>query len=133
MARSKLPHAKDWQARDVKDWNVTTFHAYLIEKHEEKFAAPYFPFATWVVEKKMLKTCIDEYGRETIKQFIDECFRDYKPNADYAGISFGFMFKYMNRILQRLLSEQAKKQKDEIRRQAEADIFGDDDDELDWI
>lgn len=128
----KKPAAKNWEERELKDWNVTTFHAYLMEKHEERFGVPYFPFGTWMMEKKMLKTCIDKYGQEVVKKFIDECIRTYKPTPQYAGISFGFMFKYKNNVLQKQIAEARRAEEDAKRREAERELWKDEED-LDWI
>ena len=118
MAR-KLPPAKDWKARELKDWNVHTFHAYLMDEHKRLFRVPYYPFGAWGIEQKMLKTCIAEYGQQVVKEFIDTCFKEYKPNPNYPGINFGFMFKYKNNVLQRIILEQAKqKAREELTQDA---------------
>ena len=130
MANKKLPAAKNWQERPVESWNTTTVKAYLSDKHPEKIGTPYFPFGTWDIEQKMIKTALTEYGGEVVKKFIDECLRTYEPSPQYAGISFGFMFKFRNRELQRIIFESKKAEKADERIERLRQI---EDDDLDWI
>ncbi len=126
----KLPHAKDWKARDINDWNVTTFHTYISDLHYELFSVTYHPMRGWQVEKGMLKNAIKTYGNEVIKEFIDETFRDYTPNEKYPGTSFGFMWTYRKRELQRIERDHHRKQADEQRRETKQ---WDDDFLDDWL
>lgn len=103
MAKEKLPHAKDWQARRIEDWNAQTFLAYLRAKHEERLSTQYIgkPIA---MESKLIKNMYEQYGRELTKEFIDACFLQYKPSGGYSGVNFHFMYTYMREyVLQRLL------------------------------
>ena len=112
----KLPPAHDWQARDIEDWNVTTFHAYLADKHREMFGCEYVPFRGWQAEKGMLGRLIGTRGRPgthdkaMIKRFIDEAFDDYRPSKKYPGTSFGFIYAYRRYILQQLEAEAGRKE-----------------------
>src|SRR5699024_8420579 len=122
----KLPPANDWQARAIEDWNVTTFHTYLADKHKELFGCEYVPFRGWQAEKGMIgrlvgtRTRAGTYDKATIKRFIDEGFKSYKPTPQYPGTSFGFLYSYRRNILQRLEAEEAAKaRRDERGKQAE--------------
>ena len=117
-ATRKLPPAHDWQARDIEDWNVTTFHAYMVDKHREMFGCEYVPFRGWQAEKGMLGRLIGTRGRPgthdkaMIKRFIDEGFKSYKPTAQYPGTNFGFLYTYRRNILQRLEAEAKRNERD---------------------
>lgn len=121
MTKTKLPPAHDWQAREIDDWNVTTFHAYLTDKHREMFGCEYVPFRGWQAEKGMIGRLIGTRQRKgthdkaLIKRFIDEAFKTYKPTKDYPGTSFGFIYSYRRQILQRLEAEQTRKQAEKER------------------
>lgn len=126
--KPKLPPANDWQAREITDWNVTTFHAYLIDLHAELFGCEYAPMRSWTVEKGLLGTVIGTqrkkgtHDKALVKAFIDETFHSYRPTRDYPGTSFGFMWAYRKNVLQRLESEQSRKV-DEETRKANIDEF----------
>ena len=116
-AKKRKPHAKDWRARDISDWNATTFRAYLEEKHMERFGVPYARRCPIAAEAAMIKRMIDEHGPETVRAFIDECFKQYKPNSRYPGVNFAFMQTYMSDCLQRVLKQKAR---EERRKEREA-------------
>jgi hypothetical protein len=104
--RPALPPAHDWRARDLADWNATTFAAYLAERHEDMFGIKYVAGNNVARERAMLKRMIDEYGPDVTKRFIDACLAEYKPTPQYPGVSFAFMYSYMRaRVLPRVLAE----------------------------
>src|SRR5699024_8250060 len=134
-ATRKLPPANDWQARDIEDWNATTFHAYLADKLKEMFGCEYVPFRGWQAEKGMLGRLIGTRGRAgthnkaTIKRFIDEGFKSYKPTPQYPGTSFGFLYSYRRNILQRLEAQERREERDK-----QAEMTAEDYDRLsDWV
>ncbi|MEK3887316.1 hypothetical protein [Bacillus sp. FSL K6-3431] len=115
----RLPLAKDWQARNINDWNTTTFHAYMVDKHAELFGCDYVPMKNWITEKGLLGRLIGTSGKnakprtasnEMVKEFIDECFASYTPTAEYPGTSFGFSWAYRKNVWQRLQIEEQRKQ-----------------------
>lgn len=113
MARTKLPHASDWKARKLSDWNTTTFRAYLVETHRERYGIEYVSRSV-KQEVGMLANMIKAHGKEVVKTFIDECFRQYKPTQQYPGINFAFMYTYMKeRTLPKILLEKRRKQERE--------------------
>lgn len=121
---AKLPPAKDWQARDIDDWNTSTFHAYMTHKHTEIFGCDYVPFPNFAAEKGWLGDLIGTRGKQgkprtasnaDVKRFIDECFASYVPKPQYPGTSFGWIRKYRANVWQRIQVE-AKVQ--ERRKQA---------------
>lgn len=124
--RSKLPSARDWQARHIEDWNVTTFHAYLTDKHAELFGVDYVPFRGWTAEKGMIGNLIGTRTKKAaaekaqVKRFIDETFADYKPTREYPGTSFGFMWTYRKNVWQRIQAESKRRQATEAKREQQA-------------
>jgi hypothetical protein len=109
------PKAKDWRARPVKDWNVTTFHAFLIDKNKEEYGVDYVPFGKgpiskrWTTEKGQLKQAITKFGNEVVLSFINEAFENHRFNPDFPTLSFGFMYAYMRNDLQRAQVEYIKR------------------------
>src|SRR5690625_4666098 len=131
----KLPPATDWQARQIEDWNVTTFHAYLADKHRDMFGCEYVPYRGWQAEKGMLgrligtRTRAGTHDKAIIKRFIDEVFKSYKPTPQYPGTNFGFLYSYRRNILQRLEAEAGRKE-----RGNQAEMTAEDYDRLsDWL
>ena len=109
--RPALPPAHDWRARDLDDWNATTFAAYLADRHEDIFGIKYVAGNNVARERAMLKRMIDEYGPEVTRRFIDACLAEYKPTTQYPGVSFTFMYSYMRaRVLPRVLAEVQREQ-----------------------
>jgi hypothetical protein len=105
--------AYDWRRLELKDWNATTFAAYLRYKHEERFGLPYVT-NSYAAEARQIKSMYEEYGKEVVKDFIDECLRQYRPTAQYPTVSFFFMFSRMReRILPRVLKRHLSKKRQE--------------------
>lgn len=119
MGKASKPKANDWKARDIEDWNVTTFHAYLIESNKEKYGIEYVPFGQgpisrrWSTEKGQLKQAITKHGNEIVKAFIDKCFESHRYNPEFPTLSFGFMWAYLRDTLQRAEAEVQRRQKRE--------------------
>lgn len=112
---NKLPPAKDWRNRDIDDWNVTTFTEYLRDKHREQFGIEYAPMRSWQLEQGQLgrligtRTKEGTHSKATVKRFIDEAFKTYKPTPQYPGTNFGFIYAYRRNVLQRLEAEEVVK------------------------
>ncbi|ASB87664.1 hypothetical protein [Bacillus sonorensis] len=117
--------------KPVSKWNVRDFQAYLKAEHERLFGVPYVPMRGWQAEAGMLGRWVGtkrkpgEYGPEVTKRFIDLCFAQYRPTADWPGVSFGFMQKWMGRNLQRAVAEIRAEAAAQQRREQQAEI-GDD-------
>ena len=135
--KPKLAPARAWAERDIADWNTTTFHAYLTDKHTEIFGCDYAPFPNFIAEKSVIGSLIGTSGKNAkprtatnvdVKSFIDECFASCVPNSDYPGTSFGFSWKYRANVWQRIQVE-AKAQ----ARRAEAVEASDIDEVADWF
>lgn len=134
----RLPNAKDWRKRDVKDWNCTTFTEYLKDRHRELFGIDYVPFGgTWRTEQGMIGRLIGTrakagtYDKAVIKRFIDETFESYKPMPQYPGTNFGFMYSYRKYDLQRIEAEEKRKQASQAKAEEQGEI---DYEELaDWL
>jgi hypothetical protein len=111
MTRRKLPPASDWKARDISDWNVTTFHRYLIEKNTELFGAEYVPFGKgpisqrWRTEQGQLKNAIKTYGNVVVRAFIDRCLKTHSPSRDFPNTNFGFIYTYKRDEMARAIAE----------------------------
>lgn len=113
MTTNKLAGAKDWRNRPLDKWNVSTFHAYLADRHKEIFGIDYAPFGgTWSMEQGALGTLIGTQSRdnpksrtasnEDVKRFIDQCYATYPPTKDWPGTNFGFMWSYRKVEWQRI-------------------------------
>jgi hypothetical protein len=111
VTKRRLPPAHDWRNRDISDWNVSTFHAYLIDKNTELFSAEYVPFGKgpisrrWQTEKGQMKQAITAYGNVVLRAFIARCLKRHKPSADFPHINFGFMYAYMRDEMARAVAE----------------------------
>ena len=113
MTNRRKPNAKAWRERHIEDWNTTTFHAYLADKHKELFGIDYVPFKGWNAEKGMIGDIIGtrtgkprKGSNEALKRFIDLTFAEYKPTAQYPGTSFGFMWTYRKNVWQQIQAEE---------------------------
>lgn|SRR5699024_1594671 len=115
--KKKLAPAKDWRNRDIDDWNVATFHAYLAHLNKEKYGIDYEPFGKgpvsnrWRTEQGQLKNSINQYGQPTVKRFIDIAFHNRPFNPKYPVLSYGFMFSYMRTELSQAQADEVRKQK----------------------
>ena len=125
---NKLPHANDWKARNIDDWNTKTYHSYMQDKHREMFGCEYAPFRGWRVEQGILGTLIGTRAKEgthdkaIIKRFIDEAFSEYKPTEDWPGTNFGFIYSYRRNLLQRIEAEASEKERLRERMESVNDV-----------
>ena len=108
-SKSKLPPATDWRNRSIDQYNVTTFRQYLYDRHRELYGLDY----VGAVKRDcgMISGMIKQHDKATVKAFIDECFRQHRPSAQYPGINFWFMFTYKrDQVLPKvLLAQRAEK------------------------
>jgi hypothetical protein len=98
MSKGKLPHATAWSERDINDWNTTTFRQFLYDRHRELYGIDY----VGAVKRDcgMISDMIKRYDKPTVRAFIEECFRQYKPTPQYPSLNFYFMRTYMaDRVL----------------------------------
>jgi hypothetical protein len=124
--RPNLPPAHDWRARDIADWNATTFAAYLADRHEAHFGIKYVAGNSVAKERTWIRRMIDEYGPDVTKRFIDACLAEYKPTPQYPGVSFAFMYSFMRaRVLPRVLSDMKCEQQAQQARQATTSLTED--------
>jgi hypothetical protein len=106
MAKQKLPPAKNWFERDLKDWNVLSFTEYLKDIHQKTYKLPYVS-RNWNMERGMIKQMIEEHGNEIVKDFIDEAFKTHKTSTQYPTLNFWFIYSYKrNELLPKLLNKQ---------------------------
>ena len=106
---------KKYDELPVDKWNTRHFAHYLADEHKRLYGVDYVPFRGYQAEAGILGRYIGTtkkpglYDKALVKAFIDACFAEYKPSAQYPGLSFGFMSTYMTRNLQRLQAEEARK------------------------
>lgn len=92
--------------KDLEEWNVTDFHAYMIDKHMEMFGISYQPFINWGAEKGLLGRFVGtakkkgEVSKEVAKEFIDIIFKDHKPTKKYPGVNFGSNYTHRKFLIQ---------------------------------
>jgi hypothetical protein len=128
--KRNLPPAHDWRARNLADWNATTFATYLADRHEEIYGIKYVA-GNIKMERTNLRRMIDEYGPDVTKRFIDACLAEYKPTPAYPGLSFAFMYSYMRaRVLPRVLAESKREQMAQQVRQVSAGLSDEQADEI---
>ena len=121
MTKRKLPPASDWRARDIDDWNVTTFHQFIIDGTRERYGVEYAPGGggsrsqRWMREKGMLKQAQQAYGNEVLRKFIEMCWREYRTNQPdkYPYPTFSFMYAYMDRCLPEAQAEVEREKRKE--------------------
>lgn len=137
MTTNKLAPAKDWRNRPIEKWNVSTFHAYLSDRHKELFGIDYVPFGgMWSKEQGDLGTLIGTQSRtkpkprtasnEDVKRFIDQCYASYTPTKEWPGTNFGFMWSYRKVEWQRIQAESiAKTRREEAIAESDSDNWED--------
>ncbi|MCY9329980.1 hypothetical protein MOF21_08525 [Bacillus haynesii] len=117
--------------KPVAKWNTRDFQAYLKAEHERLYGIPYVPMRGWKAEAGMLGDWVGtkrkpgEYGPEVTKRFIDLCFAEYRPTAEWPGVNFGWMKTYMGTKIQRVAAEIQAEEAAQQRREQQAEI-GDD-------
>jgi hypothetical protein len=124
MTKSKKPSQFDWQARELPDWNVNTFMAYIADKTKELYGVDYAPGGTGVKtsrysrERGMMKNAIGQYGNAVVKRFIDICWREYRTNKpeQFPYPSWTFMYSCMDRYFPQAQSEVARESRREERK-----------------
>ncbi|SER88587.1 hypothetical protein [Psychrobacillus sp. OK032] len=106
---------KHYTELPTEKWNTAHFRNYLVDEHKRRYGVDYVPFRGFNAEAGMLGRYIGtakregQYDKALVKAFIDACFDEYKPSAQYPGLSYGFMVTYMTRHLQRLQAESQRK------------------------
>src|SRR5699024_12474185 len=131
-----LPTLYNRKARDINDWNTTTYTEYLRDKHREIFGCEYVPVGgRWATEQGMIgrligtKAQAGTHDKAIIKRFIDEGFKSYKPTSQYPGTSFGFLYAYRRNIWQSLEAEERREERDK-----QAEMTAEDYDRLsEWL
>lgn len=102
--------AKNYDEIDVSKWNTRHFKQYLEAEHMRNYDVLYTPGIPHQAEAGLLATYIGNGPRskrkiprkvsnELLKEFIDRCFADWRPTAQYQNITFSFMHNYMGRHL----------------------------------
>ncbi|WP_185345830.1 hypothetical protein [Listeria booriae] len=100
--------------KPIEDWTTTDFTKYLQAEHLRRYNVEYQPFGKWAVEQGHIGRIIGTkkkagtHDKAFLKSFIDAAFDEYKPSAQYPGISFGFMLTYKKQLWQRLEAQQQR-------------------------
>jgi len=121
MARKKLPPAKNWQERNIDDWNAVTFFNYLCDKHREVRGIDYFASRGVKIDNAMIKQMYEKHGKLETKLFIEECLKEYTPSPKYKVCSFMFMRTYMIAQVMPKVQEGIKRN-EEIKTASEANL-----------
>ena len=101
-----MSKAKHYSEIDVSKWNTAHFQSYIADKHVEHCGIQYVSAGSIVAERNLIAKYIGTarkdgmYGKDVFKAFIDACFVQYTPTAQYPGLSLWFMTTYMSRLLQ---------------------------------
>jgi hypothetical protein len=104
MTKRKQPKYPD---KPTADWNVRDFHAYLTDENKRRFGVEYSPFGggsksqRYGREQGQLKQALDTYGADVVKRFIDESFTEYASTPEFPCMTWGFVYAYRDRGLQR--------------------------------
>jgi hypothetical protein len=123
--KPKLPPSSDWQARDIADWNISSFTQYIVDRTAELYGQPYTPGGggaksqRWMREKGMLKNAQGKYGNKVLRAFIEICWREYRTSKPelYPYPSVSFMCGWMDRHFTEAQSQVAR----EARREAQSE------------
>lgn len=85
---------KKYNEIPTEQWSANHLRQYMYDKHKELFGISYVA-NSYDVDTRMLKNFAKTNGISVAKRFIDACMTNYRPNAQYPGINFGFMQTYM--------------------------------------
>lgn len=98
---------KDWRNLTSAQWNTLSFHAYFADMNREKFGVEtYVPMRNFGFEQRQIKTAIERYGAEVVREVCEQAFAEYRPTREYPQLTAGFVLSYMaGRILPKVLAE----------------------------
>lgn len=102
--------ATNYDEIEVEAWNTRHFKQYLEVEHMRRYNVLYTPGMPHQAEAGLLATYIGTGPRAkrkierkvpnaVLKDFIDRCMDDWRPNGTYRNITFNFMHSYMGRHL----------------------------------
>lgn len=129
---------KDWRSLPTEKWNVTTFHAFLIERNKELYGIDYEPFGRgsvstrWMTEKGQIKTAQGNYGNTVLRRYIEKCFENHRYNPKYPTLAFGFMLSYMRNELSQAQAEVASEERSKAAQQDDMEAI-DGEDIGEWL
>lgn len=102
----------DWRNLPIDRWNVRTITQMFVDLNREYYGVEYAPLRNWSFEQGVIKRALTEHGAELLRQAFDECFRDYRPTAQYPILTAGFAVAYrINTIIPRLKAEAAERER----------------------
>lgn len=114
---------KDFKNLPLEKWNSTTIREYIKFLNTERFGIPSVTFNVRQ-ENAMISKMIKDYGIEITVEFVKECVRSYKPNAQYPTVSFATMYSYMKAYeLPRVMKKRHEASRlEQIKAKAQAEI-----------
>lgn len=115
--------AKNYDELPVEKWNTRHFKQYLESEHRRLYDAMYVPARSHQAEAGLLSNYIGtgprtkrkierKVSNAVLKDFIDRCFAEWRPNSQYPNITFFFMHTYMGRHL--VAADKAARENDKI-------------------
>jgi len=77
----------------IEKWNATTFRAYLKRLNIEKFGVPQSGLIQ--SENMIIKTLVNDYGKETVKKLAEYAVKEYKPYGIYNSVNWYYINYFM--------------------------------------
>ncbi|MEH6941624.1 hypothetical protein [Bacillus sp. JJ722] len=106
--------SSDWRNLPIERWNVASFTAFITDTTREKYGVEYQPGGKgaknqrWARERGMLKQAQGTYGNAVLRKFIELCWREYTPKAEFPYPTWTFMYSYMDRNFAKAQAEVAR-------------------------
>lgn len=121
--KKKKLDTKDFRNLPLEKWNSTTIREYIKFLNMERFGVPSVTFNVRQ-ENAMISKMIKEYGIEVTVEFVKECVKTYKPNAQYPTVSFATMYSYMKAYeLPRVMKKRHEASRlEQIKAKAQAEV-----------
>lgn len=102
--------ATNYDEIEVDAWNTRHFKQYLEAEHMRRYNVLYTPGMSHQAEAGLIATYVGtgprakrkierKVANAVLKDFIDRCMSEWRPNGQYRNITFNFMRTYMGRHL----------------------------------
>lgn len=132
--------ALKYSEKDVSQWSVNDFLAYIADRHLAAYGTEYTPPGrNWSLERGLIGSLIGTKGRnpkprkyepEVVLAFIDSCFASHKCTPQWPTVSFTWFWKWKTEVWARVLAEHNRKVASAERaKQADSDV----EDISDWL
>jgi hypothetical protein len=115
-------NAKDWRNLPTSAWNTLTVLAFFIEMNREKFGVEdYVPMRNYGFEQRQIKSSLDRYGPEVMREVFTQAFAEYRPTRAYPILTAGFTISFVaSRLLPRILADKAERERMEAEQDSVA-------------